>query len=439
MEPTTMEPQPALSPTAIQVMAPGPVPPTPNRAAARKPQPLPMRILHLVSSLRVTVVLFLMSMVIVFFGTLAQKEMSNIDVVSKYFRSAYVLIPFRVLSFFTLDPKAAANSWVLPFPGGWTLGTLLLINLLTAHALRFKMSWKKSGVVILHFGILLMMLGEVITGHYAHEGMLVMSQGETVNYLQRSGELELAITDVTDPDRKEDDIVAVYDSALARGGKISDKELPFDLNVVKFLRNSELRRWKEGDPPPLADTGRGKDISAIEKPAVQGTNTEKQTDVSTIVVELKDKATGKSLGTRVSSMWLDPEKLEYQGKTYEISLRNRREYRPFFMRLNKAEEKKQPNMEMAKDYSSWVQLIVPQRKEDREVHIYMNTPLRYGGETFFQANMSQNPDTGVYTTGLQVVRNPGWILPYLSCILVALGMLIHFGIHLVGFVTRRVA
>ena len=270
MEPTTIEPQPALSPTAIQVMTPGPVPPTPNHATARKPRPLPLRLLDLVSSLRVTVVLFLLSMVLVFYGTWAQKEMSNFAVVDKYFRSALVWVPFKVLTFFTLDDKAAANNWVVPFPGGWTLGTLLLINLLAAHALRFKLSWKKTGVIVLHLGIILMMAGEVITGVFAHEGMLVVSEHETVNYLQRSGELELAFTDVTNPDRKQDDIVTVYDTALARGGKISDKDLPFDLNVVRFFRNSELDRWKEGDPPPLADADGDNEINVVELPPVDG-------------------------------------------------------------------------------------------------------------------------------------------------------------------------
>jgi hypothetical protein len=42
-------------------------------------------------------------------------------------------------------------------------------------------------------------------------------------------------------------------------------------------------------------------------------------------------------------------------------------------------------------------------------------------------------------TSLQVVRNPGWTLPYISCALVALGMLVHFGLHLVQFLMRRLA
>ena len=37
---------------------------------------------------------------------------------------------------------------------------------------------------------------------------------------------------------------------------------------------------------------------------------------------------------------------------------------------------------------------------------------------------------------LQVVRNPGWLLPYLSCAVVSLGMLIHFGINLSRYLRR---
>ena len=79
----------------------------------------------------------------------------------------------------------------------------------------------------------------------------------------------------------------------------------------------------------------------------------------------------------------------------------------------------------------------PTRHENREVLISMNHPLWYGGynpfspsgETFYQAGILGS-DEG---TVLQVVRNPGWLLPYVGCVLVAVGMLLHFGIKLIGF------
>ena len=88
-----------------------------------------------------------------------------------------------------------------------------------------------------------------------------------------------------------------------------------------------------------------------------------------------------------------------------------------------------------KNYCSTVRLIDPSKHEDRTVDISMNDPLRYGGETFFQQSFLQY-DQG---TILQVVRNPGWLMPYVACIMVAMGMLIHFGLHLQGFLKRRLA
>ena len=64
--------------------------------------------------------------------------------------------------------------------------------------------------------------------------------------------------------------------------------------------------------------------------------------------------------------------------------------------------------------------------------IYMNHPLRYRGETFYQASFKRG-DQG---TILQVVRNPGWLLPYIAVTIGAVGMMIHFGIHLTGFLRR---
>jgi hypothetical protein len=36
-----------------------------------------------------------------------------------------------------------------------------------------------------------------------------------------------------------------------------------------------------------------------------------------------------------------------------------------------------------------------------------------------------------------VVENPGWFLPYVSCVLVALGLVVHFAISLRRSLRRR--
>jgi hypothetical protein len=70
---------------------------------------------------------------------------------------------------------------------------------------------------------------------------------------------------------------------------------------------------------------------------------------------------------------------------------------------------------------------------DREVLIYMNNPLRYGGLTFYQAGFENNDRTSILT----VVRNPSWLVPYVSCVLMGLGLAVHFCILLANFIRRR--
>ena len=66
----------------------------------------------------------------------------------------------------------------------------------------------------------------------------------------------------------------------------------------------------------------------------------------------------------------------------------------------------------------------------------MNNPLRYGGETFYQSGLQQLRP-GVDMTVLQVVTNDGWMIPYVSCMIVAVGMLAHFLMGLIRFLNRN--
>ena len=80
----------------------------------------------------------------------------------------------------------------------------------------------------------------------------------------------------------------------------------------------------------------------------------------------------------------------------------------------------------------------PATGENREVEIFMNSPLRYAGLTFYQYQMGRDElDANRGSSTLQVVRNPGWLTPYAGCVIVALGLTWQFMAHLVGFISRR--
>jgi hypothetical protein len=92
-----------------------------------------------------------------------------------------------------------------------------------------------------------------------------------------------------------------------------------------------------------------------------------------------------------------------------------------------------PGTTIPKNFSSRVVLHRPDTSEKREVLIYMNNPLRYAGETYYQSSFDRDNEGTI----LQVVRNPSWLTPYFSCILVSLGLVLHFAIHLMGFTFKR--
>jgi len=141
-----------------------------------------------------------------------------------------------------------------------------------------------------------------------------------------------------------------------------------------------------------------------------------------------------TLGTWLISTFLSrPQELIQAGRSYQLALRLQRFYKPYSLHLVEFKHDVYPGTQKPKNYSSRVRVQRPDTGEDREVLIYMNNPLRYAGETFYQASF----DTDDQGTILQVVRNPGWLTPYLACILVFVGMMIQFGIHLFGFISKR--
>jgi ABC-type transport system involved in cytochrome c biogenesis permease subunit len=120
-----------------------------------------------------------------------------------------------------------------------------------------------------------------------------------------------------------------------------------------------------------------------------------------------------------------------------VALRFKRDYKPYSMHLIDGRFDKYMGTDKPSNYSSDLRLVDTSRNVDRKVHIWMNNPLRYGGETFYQSQMEVDPATGREFTGLSVVANAGWMIPYVACMIVATGLLAHFSIVLTRFLKRR--
>jgi hypothetical protein len=428
----------AITTTPGHPAAPPPAPPAPT-PRTRTAWSVVREVLGPLASLRLTVFLFVLALILVFAGTLAQIDEGIWTVVNKYFRSAWVWMPLQI--FFPRSLKVPGG---FPFPGGWLIGGALLVNLVAAHLVRFKLTWRRSGVLVLHAGLIVMMLGELVTGIYAVEGTMTIPTGKAANYLEDHEHPELAV--LSPVDAKTEDVVVIPKRILRQGGLIRNDLLPFDVEVNRYLVNSDIPEDVKAQSDNPATTGLGREYLAVERPEGNGVNPDQHYDVPSAYVTFKKKGGDESLGTYLVTPWFDmmslpAQKLTADGKTYDIELRFKRRYKPYTVHLLQFTHTDYPGTDIPKEYRSKVRLIDPALQEDREVEIYMNHPLRYRGETFYQAGTiggerPRDPDRG---TILQVVRNPGAILPYVSCALVALGMLIHFGMNLIVFLQRRAA
>lgn len=369
------------------------------------------------ASLRLTIVCLACAMFIVFVGTLDQVQIGVYEAQLRYFKSFFL--------YFTLP---GSNFRIPYFPGGYTLGAVLLVNLIAAHVSRFKFSWKKSGILILHSGLILLLIGQLVTSIFEEESQIQLDQGQTKNYSESPYFDELAIIDQSKPDS--DQVISVPAGRLVKGQTIS---LPVDdlqLRVDESYENAALINPNQLPSPTYPHLRLGPMAVAVAIPKTYKQNERNQPTAA--VTLFKD---GKSVGSwALSSGFPQPVQFKVGSDPFTIVFRPRRYYRPFSITLEEFNHDRYAGTDIAKNFSSKVRLIDPSTHENREALIYMNHPLWYSDLILYQAGFGNND----HTTVLQVMKNPSRLVPYVACGLMALGLVIQFGMHLVSFVRRRV-
>ncbi|MFO0976553.1 MAG: cytochrome c biogenesis protein CcsA [Planctomycetaceae bacterium] len=559
-----------------------------------------LKIIQSLASLKFTCVLFLLAMVIVFVGSLAQSRRDVWQVMAEYFRCYLAWIDIQDLfppSMFgnqgTEIAKSAGTFRYIPFPGGWTIGWLLLGNLIAAHALKFQVratgarlfaglgfvvaglimlaaivytgnrqtgveaaNWileprtmwylmlsilglsgasfiaagwlngkngaiargvviglgvillgvflyylwggestrlnlssmrilwqllkgtacsvvlligsnllfeKRGGIALLHFGVAMLMISELQVGLVAKENMVMLIEGESTTFARDVRERELAIL-YRDENGKED-WVTVSEGMLLKasppasntgtssefskpGDKVTpsqiislaDREhiqLPFDLAVRSFVRNSKLRGLTPGEELKLA-RGLSSFATVDEMPPVTGMDD--QQDQSSVFVDLIDREKGDILASLLVSQNVSElqgpglaEKVRVGEKEYYFYLRFQRNYKPYEVKLLDVSRKNYVGTATPRDYRSEIEITDDGNTET--FTLWMNNPLRYKGETFYQSGYNEL-ENGKEATTLSVVRNSGWMLPYIACMIVTVGMFAQFGQTLLRFLNR---
>src|SRR5688572_8351247 len=183
--------------------------------------------IKVLTSLRVTIWTLAISVLLVFLGSVAQVNEGLWNAQARWFKSWFVF-------------KHAGDPWWVPpfFPGGHLLGTVLLINLLSAHAKRFVWTFQKVGIQITRLGIIMLLVGQFLTDELAVESMLSFREGETKQYTEHHRHSEVTFT--TDVGGEKEQVVAVPEALLADQGQFQNAALPFTARVHKYSINGDV-------------------------------------------------------------------------------------------------------------------------------------------------------------------------------------------------------
>ncbi len=370
---------------------------------------------------------------------------------NKVIRGASIAITviFSILSLFLIF---TFDAFRVPDPGlriVWQLtkslgvGCVLLVGLMLLFGPR-------GGNVLIHFGVGLLMVGQFIFGDAQTEERISLAEGQ-----KTSAAVEIDVVELVVIDRSPDDSnrVIAFDhhmiaKAFRHGTPLTVDGLPFEIYIDKWMENSMVRRRQAAPAEGSIEskmTGLIKNWELNEEPKVGGTSD--RSNVASAYCTLVNKGDQQPIGSYAVSQWFSDDQVAMNplydtvhvaSKDYDLGLLFRRNYKNYSVTLKDVVLEEYTNSAIPKDYSSYITIQDEKGNVLQDGRVWMNSPLRFRGETFYQSSYisKESSPYGVEQTVLQVVTNAGWLIPYVSCVLVGLGMLVHFGGTFARFAMR---
>jgi hypothetical protein len=389
------------------------------------------RIIRFLSSFGLATVTLALLLVLTLLGTLEQAEYGLVASQERYFESVFidridVGACWRALA---LDVYWDIGNLQLPLyivPGGYTLMAILFVNMLLGGLIRIRKSPKTIGVVISHFAILFMVAAGAVSYHFAREGNMTLAEGQTSDEFRSFHDRVIEI-ERYDPEASERMAYVIdegqfEDLGAGKGRTFTHERLPFDLMITNWRRNAEPRRDTTGERRDAVDGYFIQEMSVLDD---AGKALPDEQFASACIAIAKDPTTGKEQRGILWEFAAAPWTVTVGEQKFLVSLAHRTFKLPFAIRLDKTEQEKHPGTERARKFTSEVTKLREGREERRV--ITMNEPVRSEGYAVFQQTFDSGETRGgIKQSGFQIVENPSDHWPLVSCIIVAIGLLIHF-------------
>ena len=336
-------------------------------------------------------------MILTTVGTIEQKNIGLFAAQEKYFSSF------------------AFSFYGIPLPGGGLVIIILTLGLVAQLIFKTKFHVKKKiGVTLTHLGAIILLGGSMITYLLGTEGSLVLAEGETKENILDYRNYDLVI-------QKNDRSSPLLILPLKKSMNSAFKNSKILMTQIKVMPTCQLI---PNENPNNSELGFAKMFKFV------ATDNKTPQEICTEI-----KVTKNSEHYIYRSFLYMPRKqsIEIDGELFELIIRNKEIKLPFKLKLLDFEKKFHQGTMISKSFKSIVEI----QDESLRFHrtIAMNSPLRYKGYTFYQSSFSENQNGEI--SELSVVKNQAQWIPYISSIILCLGILIHLGIKIYESGTKR--
>jgi ResB-like family protein len=362
-----------------------------------------------------TVVILILMSVLTLLGTLVQGEMGLYEAQQKYFSSFFLVHHF--------------GNVPLPLPGGFLLMSLFFVNLICGGILRARKGWSHIGILIAHLGAAFLLLGGFVTYKYSVNGYLALYKNERASHFESNSEWELVIAGSAAPGSTTEFIIPAADfSDVGPDGTRSFHAagLPFSLTVSDYAEHAALHTGSHGD-----DTSR-RSVEGAHLEALAPMSSPQQNRPGAYVTIQPGEAAA-ALEAIVWGGARAPASFAVGDREWTLALRLQRWELPFEVTLKRFTRELYPRTNIPKAFESEVTMVEGDTSQD--VIISMNAPLRQRGLTLFQSSwgpQNAKPGDRLYSV-FAVVQNPADKFPLYACLIVTLGLFVHFSQRLIKY------
>lgn len=295
--------------------------------------------------------MILFFIIIIFVGTISQKYINIKSSQEIYFNSYFIC-------FFD----------IIPFPGGKLILILVFINLII-RIIKTYLNIKKLSTNVIHFSIIVLLIGSFITNKYSKEYTIYLAKNEKQNKIKSLDDFKF----FTNYKIEESKIFKNTDFSLKKKIKKTEKS---EFNLSKYFDIKKIPLFIENNE-----------------------------NLAFIIIKLN------SIEYYIQEGFVSKD-LRFEKEFKEI---------PFYIKLKEFKKINHEGTNLPKSFKSYI--IIKNNNLKKEYLIEMNKPLRYNGYTFYQTSFIENKDNIISI--LTISKDFGYFFPYLFFILFVFGFLIH--------------